>query len=87
MLRSGNMHSADNWREVLKRIVARYGRMGVRRYFRADAAFAKPRVYEYLEGQRVLYAISLPSNQVLQWEIAPLLRRPVGRPPRDPIVW
>ena len=27
-------------------IVARYVRTGVRRYFRADAAFAKPEVYE-----------------------------------------
>ena len=42
MLRSGNVHSADNWREVIEPIVARYGRTGVRRYFRADAAFAKP---------------------------------------------
>jgi hypothetical protein len=72
---------------VLDPIVARYGRTGVRRYFRADAAFAKPEVYEYLEERRVLYAIRLPSNEVLQWEIAPLLRRPVGRPPKKPIIW
>ena len=70
MLRPGNVHSAHNWREVLDPIVARYGRTGVRRYFRADAAFAKPEVYEYLEERRVLYAIRLPSNEVLQWEIA-----------------
>ena len=87
MLRPGNVHSAHNWREVLDPIVARYGRTGVRRYFRADAAFAKPEVYEYLEERRVLYAIRLPSNEVLQWEIAPLLRRPVGRPPKKPIIW
>jgi len=87
MLRPGNVHSADNWRDVLEPILARYERTGVRRYFRADAAFAKPDVYEYLEEQRVLYAIRLPSNEVLQWEIAPLLRRPVGRPPKKPIIW
>ena len=87
MLRPGNVHSAHNWREVLDPIVARYGRTGGRRYFRADAAFAKPEVYEYLEERRVLYAIRLPSNEVLQWEIAPLLRRPVGRPPKKPIIW
>ena len=52
----------------------------------ADAAFAKPEVYEYLEERRVLYAIRLPSNEVLQWEIAPLLRRSVGRPPKKPIM-
>ena len=87
MLCPGNVHSAHNWREVLDPIVARYGRTGVRRYFRADAAFANPEVYEYLEERRVLYAIRLPSNEVLQWEIAPLLRRPVGRPPKKPIIW
>ena len=87
MLRPGNVHSADNWRQVLDPILARYERTGVRRYFRADAAFAKPGVYEYLEERRVLYAIRLPSNEVLQWEIAPLLRRPVGRPPKKPIIW
>ena len=42
------------------------GRRGVRRYFRADAAFAKPDIYEYLEERRVFYAIRLPSNKVLQ---------------------
>ena len=44
--------------------MARYGRTGVRRYFMADAAFAKPEVYEYLEERRILYR--LPSNEVLQ---------------------
>ena len=66
--------------------MARYERTGVRRYFRADAAFAKLEVYEYVEERRVLYAIRLPSNEALQWEIAPLLRRPVGRPPKKPII-
>ena len=66
MLRPGNVHSAHNWREVLDPIVARYGRTGVRRYFRADAAFAKPEVYEYLEERRVLYAIRLPSSWRMQ---------------------
>ena len=87
MLRPGNVHSAHDWRDVLGPILSRYERTGVRRYFRADAAFAKPEVYEYLEERRVLYAIRLPSNEVLQREIAPLLRRPVGRPPRKPIIW
>ena len=77
MLRPGNAHSSHDWREVLDPMLARYERTGVRRYFRADAAFAKPGVYEYLEEQRVLYAIRLPSNGMLQREIRPLLRRPV----------
>ncbi len=33
------------------------------------------------------YAIRLPSNDVLQREIGPLLTRPVGRPSNAPLVW
>ena len=86
MLRAGNVHSAHRWRDVLGPILSRYGATGVRRYFRADAAFAKPDIYEYLEERRVFYAIRLPSNKVLQYEIAPLLIRPVGRPPKRPVI-
>ena len=35
----------------------------------------------------MLYAVRLPSNEVLEREIAPLLRRPAGRPPKKLIVW
>ena len=51
-LRAGNVHSAHRWRDVLDPILSRYGATGVRRYFRADAAFAKPDIYEYLEERR-----------------------------------
>ncbi|MDA2931366.1 IS1380 family transposase, partial [Acidobacteria bacterium AH-259-O06] len=88
MLRPGNVHSrADRWKELLEPIVARYEKKRIRKYFRADAAFAKPDVYEYLEEKGFLYAIRLPANDVLQQEIEPLLTRPVGRPPKKPIVW
>ena len=87
MLRPGNVHSADGWKELLEPIVARYENKEVRKYFRGDAAFAKPDIYEYLEEKDFLYAIRLPANQVLQAEIEPLPTRPVGRPPRKPIVW
>ena len=86
MLRAGNVHSAHRWRDVLDPILSRYGATGVRRYFRADAAFAKPDIYECMEERRVFYAIRLPSNKVLQYEIAPLLIRPVGRPPKRPVI-
>ena len=80
MLRPGNVHSADGWKELLEPIVARYENKEVRKYFRGDAAFAKPDIYEYLEEKDFLYAIRLPANQVLQAEIEPLPTRPVGRP-------
>ena len=50
-LRPGNVHSADGWQNVLEPVVARYRRKLSRLYFRADAAFANPEVYEYLEGK------------------------------------
>src|SRR5262245_5139213 len=39
-----------------------------------------PGVYEFLEAERIKYAIRLPANQVLQSRIGYLLTRPVGRP-------
>ena len=80
-LRPGNVHSADDWESVLKPVVARYKSRKVRLYFRGDAAFASPKMYEYLEAEGFLYAIRLPKNQILQGSIAHLLSRPVGRPP------
>ena len=43
-------------------------------------------LYEYLEEHGCLYAIRLPSNDVLAREIQHLMKRPVGRPPRKPVV-
>src|SRR5262249_55133304 len=82
-LRPGNVHSADGWDGTLKPVVARYQRKVSRIYVRADAAFAVPGVYEYLEAERIKYAIRLPANQVLQNRIGYLLKRPVGRPPNE----
>ena len=81
LLRPGNVHSADGWRDVLEPVVERYRERDLRRYFRGDAAFASPDIYEFLEDEGFLYAIRLPKNQVLQDSIAHLLTRLVGRPP------
>jgi hypothetical protein len=87
LLREGNVHSAKDWQAVLEPVAARYRGQKLPRYFRADAAFANPEVYEFLEAEGYGYAIRLPANDVLQQEIEPLLTRPVGRPSNAPVVW
>jgi hypothetical protein len=44
-------------------------------------------VYEYLEPRDIGYTIRLPANKVLQEHIKHLLKRPVGRPPKKPVIW
>ena len=86
VLRPGNVHSADGWKEFINPIVERYLKLAVRLLFRADAAFAKPEIYEYLETRHIGYAIRLPASEVLQKEIAHLLVRPTEWPSQKPIV-
>jgi len=85
-LRPGNVHSADGWEEMLLPEIDRQQQLGKEVVFRADAAFAKPEVYEKSEVRRVKYAIRIPANDSLQRDIAELLTRPVGRPSHRPLV-
>ena len=78
-LRPGNVHSAHGWHDVLVPVVERYKERAIRLYFRGDAAFASPEIYDYLEAEGMLYAIRLPANRVLQESIAHLLKRPAER--------
>jgi hypothetical protein len=89
LLRNGNVASADDWRSVLEPVVARYRhRAGTfQRFFRGDAGFANPGVYEFLEAEGYSYTIRLPANAVLYREVEHLMTRPVGRPPEKPIVY
>ena len=85
-LRPGNVHSADDWEELLLPEIERQQKLGKEVVFRADAAFAKPEIYEALEEREVKYAIRIPSNENLQRDIEELLTRPVGRPSVKPLV-
>ena len=87
VLRPGNVHSADGWRDLLEPIVDRYKDKGKKLYFRGDAAFASPDMYEYLEDEGILYAIRIPANDVLYEDIDHLMTRPVGRPSKKPKVF
>ncbi|MFC1781630.1 IS1380 family transposase, partial [Planctomycetota bacterium] len=86
LLRNGNVHSADDWLSVLEPIVSRYRDFNIARFFRGDAAFANPNMYCYLEAEDYFYAIRLIGNPILENKIEHLMTRPVGHPPKQPIV-
>ena len=85
-LHPGNVHSAEDWEELLLPEIERQQNNGKEVAFRGDAAFAKPEIYEASEERGVKYAIRLPANENLRREVAELLVRPVGRPTRKPLV-
>ncbi|MFY9660905.1 MAG: IS1380 family transposase, partial [Terriglobales bacterium] len=86
-LRPGNVHSAEDWAELLLPEIEHQQKLGKEVVFRADAAFAKPEIYDALEERGVKYAIRIPANNSLERDIAELLTRPVGRPSHKPVVW
>ena len=84
MLRRGNHASAKFWRRVLLPVIERYRDRNIPKFFRGDSAFALPKLLRRLEKEGFRYAIRLKANPVLERKIAPLLKRPVGRPSRKP---
>ena len=62
----GNVQSADGWEELLISEIERQQKLGKEVTFRADAAFAKPEIYEALEKRGVKYAIRIPANDSLE---------------------
>ena len=85
-LRPGNVHRPEDWEELLLPEIKRQKAEGKRVTFRADAAFAKPEIYEALEDRGVDYVIRIPANKNLELEIEDILFRPPGRPSLKPLV-
>ena len=85
-LRPGNVSSADDWDELRVPEIERQQTQGKRVAFRADAAFARPAIYEALEARGVGYAIRIPANKNLELAIEDVLFRSPGRPSRTPLV-
>ena len=85
VLRPGNVHSADGWKELLSPVLARYSAKArpsiIRRRFRGDAAFAIPGLFDLLEAEGWDYAIRMKANPKLYEQVAFLTKRPRGRPP------
>ena len=83
-LRPGNVHSADGVLDFITPLVARYRSRFKLFWFRGDAAFALPDVYDYCEKEHVTYFIRLPMNYTLRKIMEPEINtRPVGRPPKS----
>jgi hypothetical protein len=82
-LRPGNVHSADGALEFIRPMVERYRAWFKLFWFRGDAAFAKPEIYEYCEDKRITYFIRLPANRILMGLIESHLNRPMGRPTKS----
>jgi hypothetical protein len=91
-LRPGNVSSADDREELLLSEIDRQLAEGRRVAVRADAAFARPAIYEALETRGVGYAIRIPANENLELAIEDLLvsvagttqpqaARPLQKPP------
>ena len=53
--------------------IERQKKLGKEVVFRADAAFAKPEIYEALEERGVKYAIRIPANENLEREVAKMV--------------
>ena len=85
-LRPGNVPSADDWDDLLMPEIARQQGAGRRVAFRADAAFARPAIYEALEQRDVDYAIRMPANKTWELAVEDILFRPPGRPSCKPLV-
>jgi len=86
--RDGNVYSADGWRDVPDPVIVRYaGRNLGGGFFRADAAYAIPALYERLEEAGYFYAIRMKKNAVLEGCIAHRLTQPVGRPSKTKVKW
>ena len=84
---NGVVHQGtDDWDDLLVPEIERQQAAGTRVAFRADAAFAKPEIYDALEQRDVDYAIRMPANKNLELEIEDILFRPPGRPGCTPLV-
>lgn len=74
VLRAGNTHSGHRSVALLKRLVGRLREAypEATLFFRADAGFALPEMYEFLEANDVRYVIGLITNDRLRGRVSEL---------------
>jgi hypothetical protein len=77
VLRPGNTHASHGALAVLKRLIKKLKKAypGALILFRADAGFAVPALYRYLERQEIRYVIGFITNNRVLEKAAPLLEK------------
>jgi hypothetical protein len=87
MLRNGNVHSANNWKQMVVPAVEKYKEQDLDVFLRADSAFAGPELYDFAEENEIKYVSRLKYNPNLAAAVEDLLTRPVGRPSHKPKIF
>ena len=77
VLRPGNTHASHRALAVLKRLIKKLKKAypGALILFRADAGFAVPALYRYLERQEIRYVIGFITNNRVLAQAEPLLKK------------
>lgn len=86
-LRPGNVHTAEGGLDFVLPVL-RWAKTQARTvWVRMDAGFPGAELLGGLEGEGCRYVARMKANRKLETLAAPLLKRPVGRPPATPRTW
>jgi Transposase DDE domain group 1 len=87
-LREGNAHTADGGIDFLLPLLDNVERELCQvAAVRIDAGFPEENILSALESRRTPYVARVKNNAVLNRMAEPFLKRPVGRPPKEPRIW
>ena len=86
-LRPGNVHTSDRAVDTIVSCLDRIEEIAPTAAVRGDAGFPSEELMSTLEAREVEYALRVRKNSRLEELALPFLRRPAGRPPREPRTW
>lgn len=84
VLRAGNVHTASGAKRFFLETVRKAKQLGYVAELRFDAGFAEGAILDLLTDENIPFLARLKANARLQELAAPYLRRPPGRPPKEP---